>query len=224
MIVSCPTCSTRYTLSDSSLGNEGRKVRCAKCGHMWWQRPEAPPDIADDDLADAPTEIRPSRPPKPAKKTAKPATRKTRPYPDKRTTVGLGVLALVLAGIGAAGVLMREAVVHAWPPAALLYETVGLPVEPPGTGLELRNVHSEQAIEGGATVLIVEGQIVNVSEVARAVPALRATATGADHAPLQSWSMTASAEHLVPGAMAAFRHSQPDPGPAAEVTISFGGR
>jgi len=40
MILSCPSCSTRYLLSSASIGAEGRDVRCAKCAHEWFQAPD----------------------------------------------------------------------------------------------------------------------------------------------------------------------------------------
>ena len=41
MILTCPACSTRYTLDPQSLGPDGRKVRCTQCGHVWHQDPPA---------------------------------------------------------------------------------------------------------------------------------------------------------------------------------------
>jgi predicted Zn finger-like uncharacterized protein len=38
MIVSCPACATKYRLKPESLGTEGRKVRCQKCGEVWLQK------------------------------------------------------------------------------------------------------------------------------------------------------------------------------------------
>ncbi|PWC33836.1 MJ0042-type zinc finger domain-containing protein [Azospirillum sp. TSO35-2] len=220
MIVSCPTCSTRYTLSDQSLGPDGRKVRCAKCGHIWWQRPEEP-DF-EPMMADAPTEIRPVRPPKAAAKKAKPPKAPRQP-PARSTVVGFALLGVLLAGTAAGAYLARDVVVRSWPAAALFYETVGLPVEPPGTGLELRNIHSAQMMEGGAVILVLDGEVANSSDVERAVPPLRGISLGPDRKPLQSWVMEPSAATLAPGAVATFHHSQPDPGPVAEVTITFGG-
>ncbi len=228
MIVSCPNCSTRYTLSESSVGPNGRKVKCAKCGHIWWQR-AVETDFFSADLSDAPTEIRPSHPvgrgaAKGGKGGAKAAGKKSRfTRPDKRSLIGLAVLAVVVAAVGAGGYLARDYIVHRWPPAALLYETLGIAVEAPGAGLQLQNVRSEQKIEGGATSLLVQGQIVNVSDVERMVPRLRAVSLGADHKPLQSWLMDPSTERLQPGDFATFRHSQPDPGPVTEVTITLDG-
>lgn len=39
MIIICPTCSTKFMLSSSAIGPEGRDVRCAKCGHQWHAHP-----------------------------------------------------------------------------------------------------------------------------------------------------------------------------------------
>ncbi len=39
MIITCPSCSTRYPVDAASFAPSGRKVRCAKCGHSWHQAP-----------------------------------------------------------------------------------------------------------------------------------------------------------------------------------------
>src|SRR5579863_3644422 len=46
MILTCPECATRYQTDAANFMPSGRKVRCAKCGHVWFQAPPAPePEI-----------------------------------------------------------------------------------------------------------------------------------------------------------------------------------
>ena len=47
MILTCPQCTTKYTVDGSKFPAAGRSVRCAKCGHVWHQigpQPEPDPD------------------------------------------------------------------------------------------------------------------------------------------------------------------------------------
>ncbi len=55
MIITCPSCSTRYPVEASSFAPSGRKVRCAKCGHSWHQAP--PTDLPRKGEEDAGTDI-----------------------------------------------------------------------------------------------------------------------------------------------------------------------
>src|SRR3989344_401968 len=58
MIIACPACNTRYAGPDSAVGIGGRSVRCAKCGHGWFQHgPDvpAPESVADPAVQPAPT-------------------------------------------------------------------------------------------------------------------------------------------------------------------------
>ena len=42
MILTCPSCDTRYSVDGTKFPSQGRTVRCAKCGHSWHQDAEAP--------------------------------------------------------------------------------------------------------------------------------------------------------------------------------------
>jgi predicted Zn finger-like uncharacterized protein len=42
MILTCPACSKRYQVDESKFPPAGRTVRCAKCGHQWFQMPPDP--------------------------------------------------------------------------------------------------------------------------------------------------------------------------------------
>lgn len=57
MIITCPSCSTRYPVDAASFAPAGRKVRCAKCGHNWHQAP--PTDLPRGGEAENPDENAP---------------------------------------------------------------------------------------------------------------------------------------------------------------------
>jgi predicted Zn finger-like uncharacterized protein len=230
MQITCPTCATRYNLPDHSVPPSGRKVKCRSCGHVWMQFPPAAEEddpfertalftAADTSAGEDLTEVRPVR--------AMPAAasyRDSDAKPKRRAPLpGVGWIALAasLAAVIGGGVVAREQVVHLWPPANLLYKTAGLEVLPPGAGLQLQNSRSEQRQEGGATILVVEGQIVNVSDRPQKVPRVKATALDSRQKPLQTWIIDASAASLQPGEIATFFSAQRDPGPAAVLKLTF---
>ena len=37
MIITCPNCSTKYSINKTILGVDGKKVKCFDCGHEWNQ-------------------------------------------------------------------------------------------------------------------------------------------------------------------------------------------
>lgn len=46
MILTCPECGAKYMVSQDTIGEKGRDVRCSKCSHIWHQRSER--DSLDD--------------------------------------------------------------------------------------------------------------------------------------------------------------------------------
>ena len=42
MYISCPSCSTSFSVSGSDIGTSGQAVRCFKCSHIWHQYPIPP--------------------------------------------------------------------------------------------------------------------------------------------------------------------------------------
>jgi predicted Zn finger-like uncharacterized protein len=159
MILTCPHCSTRFLVDPAKLGQEGRRVRCQKCGHRWHA---APP-------ADAPRRVVPPAPPPPIP----PAPSRGRSAHGGGTAALLGWLGLALVVLVLAGAVVgRNEVVASFPHAAPFYQKLGLPVTV-RLGLEFREVTSLRLVEGGVAVLVVEGEIVNVSEQPRPVPSVR---------------------------------------------------
>tara|TARA_Y100000590_G_scaffold459857_1_gene617945 strand:- start:3876 stop:4550 length:675 start_codon:yes stop_codon:yes gene_type:complete len=40
MIIVCPQCNTKYSLSVKALGLKGKRVKCSNCGNEWFQKKE----------------------------------------------------------------------------------------------------------------------------------------------------------------------------------------
>ncbi|CCG41759.1 zinc-ribbon domain-containing protein [Magnetospirillum molischianum] len=51
MLITCPNCGTNFSIPDAALGTEGRKLKCAKCEHKWFQAPLRL-EIEDNDVLD----------------------------------------------------------------------------------------------------------------------------------------------------------------------------
>lgn len=54
MQVTCPECSARYVVKPESIGPNGRKVKCARCEHVWKEDPvEVPENSPEAIIAEA---------------------------------------------------------------------------------------------------------------------------------------------------------------------------
>ncbi|MDE2228554.1 MAG: zinc-ribbon domain-containing protein [Alphaproteobacteria bacterium] len=206
MIVTCPTCSTRYLVDTQKLGVQGRMVRCGSCGHTWYQ---APPEHATSriDL----TEPVPEPTPGVVERRGLPAIQRRRRSWGK--LVALLVLLLVLAGAGWGAIFMRDRVMALVPQSARIYSRLGLAASMPdfGPGLALRDVAPRRAVENGQSVLVIDGRIVNLSSARRRVPPLKVTLRDANDKPLTSWTFSAGIAELGPGASASFHTTYQQP-------------
>jgi predicted Zn finger-like uncharacterized protein len=156
VILTCSKCATRYHVDPTSLGAEGRVVRCAGCGHRWTAKPPA----------DAPKVLELKTPSTAAWRAAAAAKRSSSPWRVAWLVAALVVLVL------ASGVIGRDKIVASFPESAPIYRALGLPlaVQP---GLEFGQVNSDRVVEGGVAVLVFEGEIVNQSKELRHVPPIR---------------------------------------------------
>jgi predicted Zn finger-like uncharacterized protein len=222
MILTCPACSTRFLVAHTAIGGTGRRVRCAKCHQVWLARPPAdvPPPIG---LTPSPLPAYGTIPDAlPPPRYPVPAIRRPRPRPW--VVAGwLGLAAALLLIIGGL-VFAREQVMAQWPRTARLYALAGLSAEPPGAGLEFRQVKSERTEENGAAALVVEGEVANVSLVPRGVPTLRVVLHDRERHELQSVSVAPLQAELPPGGSLPFRALIPRPSEAATgLVVTFAG-
>lgn len=212
MILSCPACGTRYLVDPVALGGQGRRVRCARCGHSWHEVP--PGDLPRRVDLDSTTEI-----PRPMAAAARPSAGREAPPATNR--VGWTLLVLIVLVVGAGLVLGRNQLVAAWPPAAKLYEMARLPLDASGVGLKIE-ARQRQRSEAGVPVLVVEGEIVNVSESPRIVPRVRVSLRDENGRELDVRRVAAAKLRLTPSQRTEFHLRIEEPPPAARrVTVGF---
>ena len=251
MILVCPSCETRYKVDDSSLGDEGRQVKCARCGHVWHAGPEpqlpplpeppqAPEPEAPPEPPEAPSEqpaeqderpppipdprddLRPPAPPlgdlAAGISIAQEPPSKAPPAGARRGPAGWALLGLAVVGVGLAGYAARDQLIAAWPPAAKLYDALGVPhggarlmSELTEGGLVIEEVESVWNTEEDQIVLTVRGTVANRSTIERPVPPLVIWLADDADRQLQSWGLTVDAEVLAPGESVGFETSIDNP-------------
>ena len=203
MIITCPNCETRFNVDPGRLLPNGRTVRCAKCGHLWSERP--PDDMPRRvDAAVAPMAGHPSNgartgddagggaPPQ-ADAPAAAARRRLRP------ALAWAAVALVAVGLLAAGVVARERLQAWWPPSQALFELAGLAGDRAGAGLEIRNLVYHRENGDGTPALVVAGEVVNRSDRVIVVPKLRASLYDGREREIRTWFFAAKRDRLAPG-------------------------
>jgi predicted Zn finger-like uncharacterized protein len=237
MILTCPSCSTRYQADSARFAPPGRNVRCAKCSHIWFQpapgkelEPEPEPEavivpepapsagVSDGSLTGMTTSL-----------GVAPAGEDRVVPPDRddrslavRLAQGAGwlVLFMLVASIGWASIQYRQEIANLWPPSASVYAFLGMPVNV--RGIALIDVSYQQAVEDGQQVLSVSGKVVNVSDRELPVPVIRVVLTDQAKRELYHWTFDVGVPSLKPGAQSPFvtRLSSPPPD-ARNVDIRF---
>ncbi|MBN8873544.1 MAG: zinc-ribbon domain-containing protein [Rhodospirillales bacterium] len=127
MRIACPACAAAYEVPDTLLA-PGRRTRCARCGHQWVPLSldgDLPPPVPlDPHAGDESDAADPEAPPPRRAAPAIPAPAPAGPGWGLRAAWAGSVLLLILLGV--AGVIGRQAVMAAWPPATRLYAAIGL--------------------------------------------------------------------------------------------------
>ena len=233
MIVTCPACEAQFQVRPEALGPQGRKVRCTSCSETWHQVPESaaespeeatPESVAPsgDTLRDT-EEVRKS--PRAELERLREERRKVEAAAKKAPTgllVGWGILAVLVGGVVAGGLIARDTIIEVAPPSEKVYHLLGLiPEEVPGEGLALEDVNSIRRKVGDTRILILTGEIANVSQKSRKVPRLRASLTDSSGQELAFWLFSVEETELEPGARAHFETSTENP-PADGTQLSIG--
>ena len=216
MILTCPSCDTRYSVDAAKFPATGRNVRCAKCGHSWHQAGEASalePDseqesqsaptaaVVPDAVPEAEAANFALEGPSPARDFGpKPVEEKPRTPLGPRLAVAagwIGLIAVVLL-IAFAAVRYRQDIATIWPQSAGVYTSLGLKVN--ASGIDFRQVEYRRESEDGQVVLAVSGQIINAGTRELPVPqTVRVTLSDAGNHELYHWTFKPAAQTLAPG-------------------------
>jgi predicted Zn finger-like uncharacterized protein len=245
MILQCPECSTRFALDARKLGEAGRKVKCGKCGHVWFQERPAEAEVAPAYAAEAAGAAATATAPAPGADAGPMLTGRRPEAPVRgglpstevqprrgRAAAGWAVLLLLVGGLVTIGAAARDEIVALWPPALKLYETIGLDVDTagladraaPGAGLEFGELVTEVTGSGADRRLIVRGEVFNTSGIEREVPRLRVTLTDGSGAAVGGWTFAVEQPRLGPGDSVPFAATTDDwPASAIGVEVTAAG-
>jgi predicted Zn finger-like uncharacterized protein len=220
IVLSCPSCSTRYRADPQAIGATGRRVRCASCGHTWNAEVEDPsglpaledlPGTGEDEIAE---------PKKPHEAFRERQAAKRRTMSAAAAGGAWGGLLAAWALFAVAAWHWRVDVVTIWPRAASAYAAVGMDVNP--YGFEVGELTITRESEHGVPLLIIEGSVRNFDRRTRAVPVLRARLKDNHAASLLEWNIPVSGGAVRSGETRQFRTVVSDPDPAtieAEVVL-----
>ena len=214
MILTCPSCATRYFVKDGAVSSAGRTVRCASCHEEWRALPDAPPLTLGEPT---PADAAPSSPPR-AYRARVQAQRQTRDAVAAGATwAGLTAAFVTLA---LAAVLFRVDVVRAFPRANAAYAAMRMPVNP--TGLSLEGVVGGPGLQDGRQTLVVTGALRNVEAAPRAPAALTVSLFDRAGRRQAAQRVAPAAGDIAPGETRAFRAVFYDPPvTAAEFGVDF---
>ena len=228
MIIDCPECGVQFRLDAQLLEPRGRRLRCSGCQSVWFQ--DRPQDTASP-AQGARSEGQQAAPyPEPPLDgfDARRRTPRTTPLPKPvRKTRGGGlfamlVLVLVVGGTGAGLWYGRKDIVTFEPRAMILYDLVGMTVFPVGEGLDLVDMKTERGRgEAGESLVVISGQIENVTPKAIVIPRLQASLLDADGQALTRKTLKLEQEALAPGQKQAFRVPLTSAEGASNVVIIF---
>jgi predicted Zn finger-like uncharacterized protein len=166
MILQCSECNARYLVPDQAIGAGGRDVRCAKCGHTWFEKAPPAADGAVPDFDQMIDKVN-ARPIPPGSNL--PVRREKTPLTLKAAAVALAAAAVLLAVL--------------W----LRPQLLGLS---PSTELALADAKVMKQTTDKHPVYSVSGNIINTGEHTVSVPVLRITLVDSEGSALQYWDIS----------------------------------
>lgn len=239
MILTCSECASRYFVDEARIGPNGRKVRCAACGHAWVEPPPAaaegapqilqlePDPMAEPGSFSAAVDAASLSPELQRPRLRDDVSAKLREAAaDKRKTreavaVGVvwGVLGVSFCVLMLGAIVFKTDVVRLVPQTAGAYAFMRMPVNPTGLGFSLSGA---MGLENGRAALIVTGTMRNEETSARPLIPLRIVVFDNSGKRLAAQVVSMSAGALAPGETRPIRTVFYDPPlQASEIQAEF---
>ncbi len=212
MILTCPACTTRYQVETERFAPPGRQVRCAKCGHVWFQSSQEPEIVPEQEAE--PVVVMSQEPEAamgsddlPAVHSYAAPTRDDYPVVPKRRfaagrALGWLVLLLLIGSFIVALLQFRLAIATMWPQAATFYSAIHMPVNV--RGLAFSDVVYQMSTEDGQPVLTVSGRLANITKHDLPLPMLRVDLNDDQKRSLYHWTFDSGASTLAAGGSLSF--------------------
>lgn len=210
MIVGCPSCSARFIVKAQAIGENGRKVKCARCKHTWFQKPDL--DVLEaakqSNAVEDPQEVEPV--PNGANVPAV-AKQKISFALKLAAMISFIFFVLTMSLVNANKVL---------PNMASYYSLFGIYDT---TDIALYDIKVEKVESGKYNDVVISGKIVNESEQQKNLPALRMTILSDDGEKLKTVTLEPEGNVMAPGEKIDFEDRIPRmPNNATKVLMDLG--
>lgn len=212
MIVTCPACSKRYLVEDTSIDANGRQVQCVSCNHSWFFKPVPGAKELEQVHLDL-IGIQSST--------------------QKASTLNIGwfLLLITLIALGFGLVMGRSVIQDKFPFTATLYTGIGLTSQEPLEGLSFQDLRPMVEPSSDGQRLILTGVVSNTSDTVKHIDALTVVVKGdcahatwwerfmtttikrkdSQQCTLEKWTYTPSEQKVYPGERVAFETSSDHP-------------
>jgi predicted Zn finger-like uncharacterized protein len=183
MILECPKCNARYAVPDRAIGPEGRTVRCARCSHTWFKAPAEATDIEsklsnlDSVIEEVNTKAKPI--PKGSNLPVAAKGKFALPSASKMFVYGMAATVALLAIVN-----YKPSLIGFTPTKGLMLSDVSM--------LQLQHDKDQSAYE-------ISGKIINVTNAAMHMPAMRVTLLDKQGKALQYWEFSSDNSLVEPG-------------------------
>jgi hypothetical protein len=172
-------------ISPKGLGAEGRKVKCAKCAHIWFVKPSEEDLKSVESVTDTPAATAPV-----PEKSGLPAVSKTTPILLKLIPVVISLVIIVAAFI------FYKSALEKIPGMSAIYQAVGFYKT---KGVVFSDIIARKVKTRSGEDLLLRGNIFNTSGEERVLPNLRFIISTQDGTEIFSHTLEYTGRVLAPG-------------------------